>query len=80
MIPLILHPALAAAQVGTLCGYVFRETDGNPRCRSLQGGDLMAIERRPCREFGPAWWRIMLCPEYGGPLRLLRIVRGFAGG
>ncbi len=80
MIPLILHLALAAAQAGMLSGYVFREADGNPPCRPLQGGDLMAIERRTCREFYPAWWRIMLCLEYAGSLRLLCIVRGFARG
>jgi tetratricopeptide (TPR) repeat protein len=35
MIPLILHLALAAAQAGTLSGYVFRETDGNPPRRPM---------------------------------------------
>jgi len=35
MIPLILHLALAAAQAGTLSGYVFRETNGNPPRRPV---------------------------------------------
>ncbi|MBS1214983.1 MAG: Tetratricopeptide repeat [Proteobacteria bacterium] len=35
MTPLILHLALAAAQAGTLSGYVFRETDGNPPRRPM---------------------------------------------
>jgi tetratricopeptide (TPR) repeat protein len=35
MILLLLHLALAAAQTGTLSGYVFRETDGNPPRRPM---------------------------------------------
>lgn len=40
MISLLLHLAIAAAQAGTLSGYVFRETDGNPPRR------LMTVELR----------------------------------
>jgi len=35
MLPLILYLALAAAPAGTLSGYVFRETDGNPPRRPM---------------------------------------------
>ena len=40
MISLLLHLAIAAAQAGTLSGYVFRETDGNAPRR------LMTVELR----------------------------------
>jgi len=65
MISLLLHLAIAAAQAGTLSGYVFRETDGNPP-RRLMTVELSDGDRTRYRETTEAGGMFVFRKVQGG--------------